>query len=267
VKISLFTQSLFALPLDEVIPATVACGYPAMELACTGPHLDLDTARRRGSDLAAAARDAGLEVSALSLFNSLTEAGRLEAQLTEAEEFIALAPVFGAAVVKLTPGAPASAEATQAHWDCLARALPRLIAAAEGAGVRLAFETHMRQLTDTLAGSLRLLELAASDTVGLTVDFSNLVFAGEDLAEAIPLLAGRMYNAHVKNGRIGADGSWQFLALDTGLTEYADVLPLAAAAGYEGYLAVECLGADAKTDPVGTARRDREILTRYLERI
>ena len=40
----------------------------------------------------------------------------------------------------------------------------------------------MRQLTDSLASSARLLALAPADVVGLTVDYSNLAFAGEDLA-------------------------------------------------------------------------------------
>lgn len=37
------------------------------------------------------------------------------------------------------------------------------------------------------------------------------------------------------------------------------------AAGYDGPLAVECLGPQAKAEPVRTAQRDLRILRRYLE--
>jgi sugar phosphate isomerase/epimerase len=122
----------------------------------------------------------------------------------------------------------------------------------------------MRQLTDTLAGSKRLLEIAKSDLVGLTVDFSNLTFAGENMPEVISALAGRIYNTHIKNGTIGEDGSWHFHSLDTGLTDYLQVLSLLRDINYTGYLTIECLGSDANEKPFETAKRDLDILIRLL---
>jgi len=52
--------------------------------------------------------------------------------------------------------------------------------------------------------------------------------------------------------------------LDQGMTDYLEVLPLLRDAGYDGYLTVECLGADAKDRPAQTVSRDLEILERYL---
>ena len=98
--------------------------------------------------------------------------------------------------------------------------------------------------------------------VGLTVDFSNLRFAGERLAEVIPAVAARTFHAHVKNGRIRPGGSWHFGPLDEGLTDYAEVLALLRQVGYDGYLSIECLGADARRDPPRTVRRDLDILKR-----
>ena len=141
----------------------------------------------------------------------------------------------------------------------------QLVPAAEVVGVRLAFETYVRQLTDILAGTQQLLELAKSSVVGLTVDFSNLSSAGENLHEAIPALARRMYNTHLKNGVVGEDGGWQFKSLDDGLTNYSEVFPLLRDIDYNGYLAIECLSPAAKQDPSGTARKDLDILRRYLQ--
>ena len=100
-------------------------------------------------------------------------------ELAAAETFIRLAPMFKTTTVKLSPGPPGSADATPVHWHCLEEALIRLIPLARQVGVRLAFETHMRHLTDTLTSSQRLLALSPADVVGLTVDFSNLAFAGD----------------------------------------------------------------------------------------
>lgn len=263
-KISLFSQSLFALPLEEAIDATAQVGFPAIELACAPPHFDMDTAAREPERVAERIRQRGLTVSALSLFTSFTDWETLAEQLAAAERYIELAQLLGTALLKLTPGQPASADAQVCHWDCLARAMESLAKMASRAGVRLAFETHMRQLTDTLAGSMRLLELAPSEAIGLTVDFSNLSFAGEDLSEAIPALSARMYNAHVKNGTVGEDGAWHFHALDSGLTEYRPVLALLRQLGYDDWLAVECLGPDAAERPVETASRDLSILRSFL---
>ena len=263
-RISLFSQSLFAFPLPEAAAKTREAGYSAIELACARPHLDQETARSRADGVADEIRRQGLTVSALSLFNCFTDRGKLTAQVRAAATFLALAPRFGADLVKLTPGPPASCDATEDHWRCLDEAVAELVPVARENGVRLAFETHMRQLTDTLASSRRFLRTAPPDCVGLTVDFSNLRFAGECLQEAIPLLAGRLFHTHVKNGHIDADGGWQFTRLDSGLTDYDEVIPLLRQAGYDGYLSVECLGPRAQARPVATAREDLAILTRYL---
>jgi sugar phosphate isomerase/epimerase len=264
-RISLFSQSLFALSLNDAIDATAALGYPAIELACKAPHLDLATARSDAERVAERIRKAGLVVSALSGFTSFTDPKNLAAELDAVDTYLGLAPLFGTKLVKLTPGAPASAQATSLHWNCLALAMTALVPMARTLGLRLAFETHMRQLTDTLASSQRLLALTPTDVVGLTLDFSNLAFAGEDLTHAVPSLLGRTLNTHVKNGTVDAQGGWHFAALDQGLTDYAQVLPLLRTAGYDGYLTVECLGPEAAAHPLEVARRDLAILQHLLD--
>ena len=76
----------------------------------------------------------------------------------------------GTATVKLTPGPPGSAEATPAHWTCLERALTSLVPLAREIGVRLAFETHMRHLTDTLASSAEANALGLSEILLAELD-------------------------------------------------------------------------------------------------
>lgn len=266
-KISLFSQSLFALPLIEAIETTAQIGFPAIELACTAPHFDLQTAREDSQRIAEHIDRTGLKVSALSLFSHFTARARLKIELAAVETFIRLAPQLGTHILKLTPGPPGSANATAEHWHCLEMACARLTPLAEEIGVRLAFETHMRQLTDTLAGSKRLLDIAASDVIGLTVDFSNLAFAGEKMPDVFATCADRIYNTHIKNGTVGEDGSWHFHALDTGLTNYVEVLSLLRDTQYTGYLTIECLGPPAKEKPFETAQRDLHLLMDFLEKV
>ena len=255
---------MLALSLDAAIEATADIGFRAIEIACMAPHLSLEVARRGHERGVGRVRRAGLTVSALSLFNNFTDPARLDEEVESAETFIRLAPAFGTRVVKMTPGPPGSADADEADWHCLDRAVARLVPVARQAGVRLAFETHMRQLTDTLASSQRLLSMAPSDVVGLTVDFSNLSFADEDMREAITVLSGSMINTHVKNGTIDAQGGWHFGPLDRGMTDYAQVVSLLREVEYDGYMTIECLGPDAHDRPIETARRDLEILTGFL---
>ncbi len=262
--ISLFSQSLFALPLEEAIDATASIGYDAIELACCPPHFDLERARRDPQAVAKRITEAGLQVSALSGFNQFTDPQTLEEQLAAAETFIRLAPLFGTPIVKLTPGQPGSAQATDGHWRCLATALERLVPLARQVGVRLAFETHMRQLTDTLASSQRFLTLAPADVVGLTVDYSNMAFAHEDMTHVVADLLPRTFNVHLKNGYVAEDGSWVFGPLDMGWTDYHLVFPTLLGGGYHGSLTIECLGRSAQEQPIETARRDLTILRHFL---
>ncbi len=263
-RISLFSQSLFALSLAEAVRATADIGFHAIELACIKPHLDHATALENPEGVAEQIRNAGLVVSALSLFNNFTALADVRDQIRMAETFIALAPLFGTKAIKMTPGPPASRDAGEEHWQCLADAVSELVPAARSAGVKLAFETHMKQLTDTLSSAERFLLMVPSDCVGLTVDFSSLSFAGEKMPRIISRLKDRIVHTHIKNGHTDSQGGWHFGSLDTGLTDYSEVLSLLKDAGYEGYLSIECLGPEAQAYPARTAQRDLAILDRYL---
>ncbi len=105
-KISLFSQSLRRLGLQDAIRSTAAIGYEAIELFCYKPHFDLATAQRDPQEVADCIRSTGLQVSALSLVNNLTDRGSLTAEIDSAATFIRLAPLFHTATVKMTPGPP-----------------------------------------------------------------------------------------------------------------------------------------------------------------
>lgn len=266
-KTSLFSQSLFVFDLSKAIAITAEIGFPAIEIACTSPHFDMEIAQKKPEQIARQIQQAGLKVSALSLLNNFTNSDILGKQIETAVTYIRLAPLFKTELVKLTPGPPCSTESTEEHWECLLSAMDKLIPVAKESGVRLAIETHMKHLTDTLASSQRLMEITPPDIVGLTVDFLNLAFAGEKMNEVVHVLKDRMYHTHIKNGYIDNQGEWHFQALDEGLIDYRKLLNLLCEVGYNGYLSIECLGPDASEMPVETASRDLMILNHYLDQV
>ncbi len=261
-RISLFSQSLFALPLDRAIPATAEAGYHTIELACRAPHFDRRRARTKKT--VELVKNAGLEVSALSLFNKFTEPALLDEEVEDAKEYIRFAPEFGTGIVKLTPGPPASADAKKSHWDTLKNAIEELLPAAEKADVRLAFETHMSQLTDTVKSSKKFLGLIDSERVGLTVDFTNLKYAGDDPVKAIRTFRDRIFHVHVKNGAVDDNGTLRFGPLGEGMTDWPKVIAGLKKAAYDGFLSIECLQPMAQNQPGEIARRDLDTLWRML---
>ena len=85
------------------------------------------------------------------------------------------------------------------------------------------------------------------------------------MPDVISTLKDRIYNTHIKNGTIDKDGDWYFHALDTGFTDYLEVLSLLREINYTGYLTIECLGSDANEKPIETAKRDLNLLRHYIE--
>jgi len=227
-----FTECLFPLPLAAALRGAKDAGFDAVELACAEPHLgprklaDAETIARE-------IRDAGLEVAALSLHNRFSDEGHRRGDVESAVRFIEVAPVFGARLVKMTPGYPTAREATGAHWDRLAGVLREITPVARAAGVRLVFETYLNMMTNTLESSLRFLDLADADVVGLTVDFSNLALAGDSMADVVDGLKDRMWHAHVKNGFPAGEGGYDWRPLGEGLVDYAEVIGLLRDVGYD----------------------------------
>ena len=234
-KISLFTQSLFDLSLDEAVTAAGDIGFDGVEIACVAPHLDLARARDDRARIVAHVRAGGMQVAALSAYTRLTDPATSSEQIAMLSEFITLAGGFGTDLVKITPGPPASADMTDAHACCWELAMTGCTAVARSSGVRLAVETHLNMISDTCAGVARL--IAPFDaTLGVTLDFCNVYLGGDDPVESVRRLGDRILFCHVKNVR---DGQWVPLA--DGELDYRAILAALRDAGYDGYLSIECL--------------------------
>ena len=139
---------------------------------------------------------------------------------------------------------------------------------ADDAGVKLAFHTTMRQITSTVAGAERLLDLAGAECIGVSADFCNLRINGDAPGRVMARLGSRIYHTHIKNGEVADDGGWLFWRLDRGLLDYTELLPRLHAAGYRGYLSIESIGRGARKYAAPEAARaaatDLKLLRAYL---
>ena len=262
-KTSLFTQSLWAVSLEEAIEITGKIGFDGIELACVKPHLTLEMAQRDASRLLRQIKNNNLKVSALSLFTQFTSRETWRGELESAIGFIKCAPDFETDTIKITPGAPSSLEAMDTHWEMLHEVVGRLVEASRATGVRLAVETHLRQLSDRISAVRRILDMDDTGILGVNLDFCNVVFGEDDPVTAIEEMRERLYLTHVKNGYL-RDGRYDFRALDDGVVSYPPIIEKLRKVGYQGYLSIECLGPSAKTQPYETAKHDYAILRRLL---
>lgn len=266
-KTSVFSTSLTAFGLRDAIRVAAEVGYDAIELGCFAPHLTLATAEERGREVAAWLKEAALPVSALSLTVEYTaqDDDAWRANVEETCRFIRLCETFGTRLVKTMPGRPGSAQATDEHWDLFQRAMDIIVPVAEAEGVKLAVETHLGHLSDSIETAARCIETGSPEVLGVNLDFCNVRTCGEDPLDAIDRFRGRIYLTHVKDSLFTTE-SGEYVPLGQGKMDYQPILRRLRAVGYDGYLSVECLYPGAKTeDPRGSVAHDLSVLCGFLE--
>ena len=265
-KTSLFSTSLTALNLKDAIYATAEVGYDAIELGCFGPHLTLERADSLGHQVCAWVAEAGIPVSALSLTVEYTSTDEAvwSANVDETCRFIDLCESFGTALIKTMPGQPGSKNATTEQWDQYRRAMDRVIPVAAAAGVRLAVETHLNHLSDSIETAARCLEDSDPDVLGVNLDFCNIHTCHEDALDAIDKFQSRIFLTHVKDSLFTTE-SGEYVPVGQGKMVYAPIIQRLRSIGYDGYLSIECLYPQAKKhDPRGAAAQDLAALRQLI---
>ena len=265
-RTSVFSTSLTALPLEEAIRVAAEVGYDAIELGCFAPHLTLAMAEERGDEVRAWLKQADLPISALSLVVSYTdEDERVWGDNVDVtRRFIRHCEEFNTRLIKLMPGEPGSAQATEEHWNRYRRAMDIIVPLARARGVKLAVETHLGHLSDSIETAARCLEAGDPDTLGVNLDFCNVRTCHEDPLDAIERFEGRIYLTHVKDSLCSTQ-SGEYVPLGEGKMDYAPIMCRLREIGYEGYLSIECLYPQAKiNDPRGAVTHDLGILRSLL---
>jgi sugar phosphate isomerase/epimerase len=226
-KIGLNTDSLGALPLDDMLDVAAELAIESVEFP-TGawspaPHVDLDrllgsAAARR--ELLARVEDRGLTISALNCNGNQLDPVSGPEHDAVVRKTIALAPLLGVDRVVLMSGCPGGPGDRWANWITVAWppetakvlwyqwdevVLPYwrdLVAQATDHGIeKLCIEMHGQQVVYNVPTLLRLRE-AVGPAVGANYDPSHLMWMGADPIAAIAALGDAVYHVHAKDTRL-----------------------------------------------------------------
>lgn len=201
-------------------------GYDGIELRSFS-DFSLSTADSAKNSLRRAAELAarfGVELSAVYEPVTVRPDGRLEG----ADRIRQISTIFqevGVGVwhtrINLENGPDAASRASTSDFDRAAEGADRLVGAC--GALRVAFETHMGTIHDTVAGAGEI--LARCESVFVSLDFANLLIANraEELGDVARKLADRVGYIHVKNlkftGSAYDDYDWS-IPLELGAIDY-----------------------------------------------
>jgi len=256
IRLAFSTNAYTKHTLNEAVDGIAAAGYRAVEILADHPHayppaFSEHEARRLRErlDTLGAEPVAVNANTAMAYFTPLPEALTFEPSLIAPDpqrrddririygQAMALANRLGAPVVTITGGQPTSDEAADVLRDRLLEGLEHVVAAADRAGVDLAFEPEPGQFIETTAGVVDILEAIDHPRLGANVDVGHVWCAGDDPAESIRRLGPRVKHLHLEDikDRVhyhlipGEGGEIDFHAIRRALDEI----------GYDGAAAVE----------------------------
>ena len=265
-RTSIFTTSLTALDLRNAVRVAAEVGYDTIEMGCFAPHLTLEMAESRGDEVRAWLSEADLPVSALSLTASYTaeDDDVWRANVDETCRFIRLCKEFGTRIIKTMPGGPGSAQATERHWRRFQRAMDTIVPVAEAEGVKLAIETHLGHLSDSIETTARCMASGNPEVLGVNLDFCNVRTCHEDPLDAIDRFRGRICLTHVKDSLFSTE-SGEYVPMGVGKMDYGPIVKRLRMIGYDGCLSMECLYPQAKREnPRGAVAHDLKVLRGLL---
>ena len=233
-------------PLHRILPILAEAGYDGVEI--WWPHL-AGLSRDEREQVREQLVELGLSVAMVSpYFNFTTSEQTAQRSMAEALEVLEEAQLLSARGIRVFTGKTASRDATDEQWSRCAKALVRLCDHSSAAGTLWCLETHAWNLTDSVEGTLRLLQLV--DRPALKVIFQPSTFKVQHMT-ALTALAPHTAHIHATNGRDGkacrlADGELNWPRIIQGLSDK----------GFSGYISVEWFG----DDPQAVARDEAAYL-------
>lgn len=239
-KYSVFSGVLPELSADEVCRRLGRHGYHGVEWRVDGEyHFRAATIDRDAPRIKALCDAHGLEVAGLTSYVRPGDDDAI-ARLLDACGSMGCRRfrVFSA---RYDPGVGyfAIRDRTRAELERLARRL-------EGTGVKALLEIHFGTIVTSPALAFELLRDLDPTTIGVILDPANLVIEGSmDLQMALDMLGQRVDLVHVKNIRWerppAGKWRWRFDELADGQCDWAEVIRVLRARGYDGWLSLENL--------------------------
>jgi sugar phosphate isomerase/epimerase len=260
--LGIMTRHVVRPSIEEVAVAIRGLGLTVVQLGLDAADPELLPERLTEADarrIAAAFRAAGVRVAAVSgTFNVLDpDRDRLRANM---DRFPYLCDACGwleTRVVTACSGTRDPDSMWRHHpdnqrpdaWEELLERTGRLVAAAERAGVVVAYEPETANVLDTTAKAQRLLELVDSPALGITFDPANFFYPAdlprmqEVLEEGFRRLGLHIALAHAKDVVPPPDGAshCRYAPAGQGRLDYATYLRLLQESGYDNGLIMHSL--------------------------
>lgn len=245
-KLAFSTLGVPGMPVPDVLRLAVTHGYHGVELRAHPEepvHPGLGLTER--ADVAAAFKDAGVDVLGLAGYARVAAPGDDEPVLDEIRALLALARDLGAPYVRVFPGGlPGGSpddgtEPSQEQRDeADATAARRLGTAAEHAadvGVRILLETHDSHRTG--AAAARVLGPVGHRNAGALWDLMHTWLGGEQVADTFATLSPFLGYIQVKD--IASADDTTPLPLGAGVLPLAECVELLTRKGWDGWLCWE----------------------------
>lgn len=224
--LGLCTITRRSAPLDDVCREAASVGLDGLELWGQAPHLAEFTAAagRQAREVVEAAGLRPLVMGSYLRPGTASFAADLDGVLAATEG-------FGAPLLRVWAGERSDESAEESDWQrCLADF--RTLLARCGDRV-IAVERHGRTLTESAAGTDRLLAELSDPRLQLNYQYRHGTATAEVVAE-IGRYGPRIANVHAQSHRAGQP--WE---LATGELDYAAILRALAAEGYDGAVEIE----------------------------
>ncbi|MCX5480024.1 sugar phosphate isomerase/epimerase [Kaistia geumhonensis] len=258
-QLGIFAKTFPGITPGEVLCAARNAGYETVQynMACSGlPSLPETIAPPVIDAVSSATRVSGVSIAALSAtYNmihpdlTVREAGR--------RAFAALAaaaPAMGTRLLTVCTGSRDAADQWRHHpenaspgaWQDLVAEFRHLLPVAERHGIVIGVEPELGNVVSSAAKARALLDLFASDRIGIVLDPANLFEAEPEqererrIREAIALLGPEIVLAHAKDRH--PDGS--FATAGDGVVDFPRFIADLRSAGFDGPLVTH--GLDAK---------------------
>jgi len=213
-----------------------AAGYDGVEISAIKgmcEHLELDRWREQAGELRRIVKDNGLE------FLSMEEAALDEDRLIKAFE---AGVEIGIPIINIGPGGKSDVEEDfERQSDLLAKMSEKV----QSYGVTLCCKAHVGAAIYNTPTTLRAMKKITSPAFGVDMDPSHIYRAGEDPAEALKPVLGRVKHIHIRDclGRGPGPGSPQDQACGRGDIDLFAYCRSMVEGGYSGPVCLEVIGA------------------------
>jgi L-ribulose-5-phosphate 3-epimerase len=225
------TGSYDSYSFEQACAGLAEAGYRAVELSAVPGATEHVDVHDDPGEVRARLDHLGLEALSISGHSDLTTREGLEHGLA----VVSWAERFGLPVVNTAIGGHAHVEESE---DAFLRNIGPLAAAAQAAGVTIAFEIH-GDLMASGERSLPLLDRIDHPAVAVNYDTANVeYYSGVRAEDDLPAIAGRVANVHLKDMR-GSRGEWDFPAIGDGHVDFGRVIEILRGVGFEGPYSVE----------------------------